>query len=65
MNGNVEDEQNFSLAITEYFESPRQPLTAAQYENYVNTSYASPPYPAGTPQKILNRYPISAYASPH
>jgi para-nitrobenzyl esterase len=64
MNGNVEDEENFSLAITEFFESPRQPLTAAQYESFVNTAYAAPTYPAGTAQKVLNRYPLSAYASP-
>jgi len=31
MNGNVEDEENFALAITEYFSGPpRVPPTAAQ-----------------------------------
>jgi len=64
MNGNVEDEENFSLAITEYFESPREPLTAAQYENYVNTRYTSPPYPEGTAAAVLAQYPLSAYPTP-
>jgi para-nitrobenzyl esterase len=65
MNGNTEDEQNFSLAITEYFSGPpRTALTAAQYLNYVKTTYAPPAYPAGTAAKVLVRYPLSAYASP-
>jgi para-nitrobenzyl esterase len=65
MNGNVEDEQNFSLAITEYYSGPpRTPPTAAQYLNYVNTAYAPPAYPAGTAAKVLARYPLGAYASP-
>lgn len=65
INGNVEDEQNFTLAIQEYFSGPpRVPLTAAQYESYVQTTYATPPYPAGTAKKVLARYPLSAYASP-
>ena len=65
MNGNVEDEQNFSLAITEYFSGPpRVNVTAAQYINFVNTTYAPPAYPAGTAAKVLANYPLSAYASP-
>jgi para-nitrobenzyl esterase len=68
MNGNVEDEENFSLAITEYFTNTnnarRTPPTAAQYESFVNTTYAPPAYPAGTASKVLARYPLSAYASP-
>src|SRR5579883_32802 len=64
MNGNTLDEENFTLAITEYFESPREPLTAAQYENYVKTTYAPPTYPAGTAAKVLAQYPLSGYASP-
>ena len=65
MNGNTEDENNFNLAITEYFSGPpRVPFTAAQYLNYVNTTYAPPAYPAGTAAKVLARYPLSAYASP-
>jgi para-nitrobenzyl esterase len=68
MNGNVEDEQNFSLAITEYFtnteNSLRTPPTADQYEAFINTTYAPPTYPAGTAAKVLKRYPLGAYASP-
>jgi para-nitrobenzyl esterase len=60
MNGNVEDEQNFSLAITEYFESPREPLTAAQYQSYLNTAYTTP----GTAAAVLAQYPLSAYPTP-
>lgn len=72
MNGRVEDEQNFTLAITEYFSGPpRAPLTAAQYTAFINTTYSAPnpvapgvPYPAGTAASILAAYPVSAYASP-
>jgi para-nitrobenzyl esterase len=65
MNGDTEDEANFFLAITEYFSGPpRVPPTAAQYINYVNTTYATPPYPAGTAAKVLAHYPLGAYASP-
>ena len=63
MNGNVQDEQDFSLAITEYFSRPRQPPTASQYMSYVANTYATPPYPAGTAQKILKMYPLGAYPS--
>lgn len=63
INGSVEDEENFTLAITEYFSQPRQPPTGAQYINYVKTSYASPPYPAGTAQKLLTLYPLSSFPS--
>ncbi|VFU09803.1 Carboxylic ester hydrolase [Methylocella tundrae] len=65
INGNVEDEQNFSLAITEYFSGPpRTPPTAAQYLNYVNTTFVPPRYPAGSAAKVLVRYPLSAFATP-
>ena len=65
MNGNTEDEINFLLAITEYYSGPpRTPPTAAQYLNYVKTSWGPPNYPAGTPAKVLARYPLSAFASP-
>ena len=65
MNGDTEDEQNFNLAITEYFSGPpRVPPTAAQYLNFVNTTYATPPYPAGTAAQVLANYPLSAFASP-
>jgi para-nitrobenzyl esterase len=64
MNGNVEDEENFGLAITEYFENPRAPITAAQYQNFVATTYATPPYPSGTIAKVLKQYPLSNFATP-
>ncbi|VTZ26826.1 Carboxylic ester hydrolase [Methylocella tundrae] len=65
MNGNTEDEWTFFLGITEYFSGPpRVPPTAAQYLNYVNTTYATPHYPAGTAAKVLANYPLSAFASP-
>jgi para-nitrobenzyl esterase len=68
INGDVEDEETFFLAITEYNSNTnntlRTPVTAAQYESYVNSFFASPPYPAGTAAKILARYPVSAYPTP-
>jgi para-nitrobenzyl esterase len=65
MNGNVEDEENFGLAITEYFSGPpRVPPTAAQYIDFVNTTYAPPTYPDGTAAKVLANYPLSAFATP-
>ena len=65
MNGNVEDEENFGLAITEYFSGPpRVPPTAAQYLNFVNTTYATPPYPAGTAAKVLAHYPLERLCEP-
>ena len=63
MNGNVQDEENFGLAITEYFSNPRQPPTNAQYMSTIAHNYASPPYPAGTAEKILKLYPIANYPS--
>lgn len=63
INGNVQDEEDFSLAISEYFSKPRQPPTGTQYMNYIATTYASPPYPAGTAQKILSMYALNAYPS--
>ena len=73
LGGNVKDEQNFTLGITEYFSGPpMQPLTAAQYETAVSTTYGgnagpggSPPaYPPGTADKVLAQYPVSNYATP-
>ena len=64
MNGDVEDETNFGLAITEYFSGPpRVPPTAAQYIAHINSTYATPPYPAGTAAKVLANYPLSAFAT--
>ncbi len=59
MNGDVEEEWNFFLAITEYFSGPpRTPPTAAQYLNYVNTTYGA------NAAAVLANYPLSAFASP-
>ena len=68
INGDVEDEENFFLAITEYSSNTdnalRTPPTAAQYLAYVNNTFGASAYPAGTPARILARYPLSAYATP-
>jgi para-nitrobenzyl esterase len=68
MNGNTEDEENFFLAITEYDSNTnnalRTPVTAAQYTSFVNRSFATPPYPAGTAAAVLALYPVGAYTSP-
>ncbi len=63
MNGNVQDEENFGLAITEYFSNPRQPPTDSQYTNYVTTTYSSSAYPPGTAEKVLRLYPPTNYTS--
>ena len=63
MNGNVQDEQDFTLAITEYFSHPRAAPTAAQYTTAISNSYASPTYPEGTAEKVLKLYPVANYPS--
>ncbi len=63
INGNTQDEENFTLAIGEYFSSPPQPTTAAQYTSYVTQTYTSPLYPAGTAAKVLKLYPLTDYPS--
>ena len=63
MGGNVEDEANFNISITEYFANPQAPITAAQYEKNVTTTYSGPEYsggpnyPAGTVANVLAQYP--------
>ncbi len=72
LNGNTEDEGNFGLASTEYFKNPQVPFVAADFTNTVTSTYSgnagpggSPPaYPAGTVNKVLAKYPLSAYATP-
>jgi para-nitrobenzyl esterase len=63
ISGTVEDEETFSLAGTEYAETPRQPFTATDYQNFVNT-YGPPNYPAGTPAQLQATYPLSNYSTP-
>lgn len=70
--GFTHDEANFGLAITEYNKNPRVPFTAADYTNYVTSTYTGnngpagspPPYPAGTVDKVFARYPLYAYPTP-
>ena len=63
MGGNVQDEANFGIGITEYFATPQAPITAEQYETNVTRAYSGPEYsggpnyPAGTVQKVLAQYP--------
>jgi para-nitrobenzyl esterase len=62
MSGNARDEGAFTVSILEYFSG--RPLTAAEYENYVKTTYVPPAYRAGTADRVLAQYPVSAFASP-
>ncbi|HVZ05809.1 MAG TPA: carboxylesterase family protein [Hyphomicrobium sp.] len=70
MGGRVQDEANFSISISEYFSGPPQvPMTAEQYTAAVTNTYsgnagpggAPPAYPTGTAEKVLAKYPLSAY----
>jgi para-nitrobenzyl esterase len=66
MNGSVADEGAFAASINELFFGP---MSAEQYTNLIKTTFggpagpgAGPPnYPAGTPDAVLARYPLSAY----
>lgn len=72
LNGNTEDEGNFGLASTEYFENPRVPFSATDFKNTVTSTYSGnagpagtpPAYPAGTVAKVLAQYPLNAYPTP-
>jgi para-nitrobenzyl esterase len=63
MGGNVQDEQNFTIGINEYFSQPQAPITATQYIANVTAAYSGPEYsggpnyPAGTVDKVLAQYP--------
>ena len=63
MGGNVEDEANFGIGITEYFATPQAPITAEQYVTNVTRAYSGtefsggPNYPAGTVHPVLAQYP--------
>lgn len=63
MAGNVQDEANFGIGITEYFATPQAPMTAEQYIANVTQTYSGPEfsggpdYPPGTVEKILAQYP--------
>ena len=71
--GSAQNEGNFFIAPTEYFKSPRAPLTEAQYQAYVTSTFSGnagpggslPAYPAGTVQAVLAHYPLgTAYPTP-
>jgi len=73
MGGNVQDEGNFGISITEYFSGPPQvPITAAQYVTNVTNAYSGnagpggtpPPYPPGTADAVLATYPVNSFATP-
>ena len=60
MGGNTQNELTFLNAITEYFSGPPQtPMTAAQYEASIRSTY-----PAATAAAVLAEYPVSDYPSP-
>lgn len=72
MIGNVENEGAYFVALPEYSETPRKPLTEAQFQAYLKATYGgnagpgySPPaYPAGTVAAVNAHYPLTAYSSP-
>lgn len=68
MNGNVEDEENFFLAITEFGTNTdnalRTPPSEAQYINFVNRTFGSGAFPPGTAAMVLALYPASNFATP-
>ena len=64
INGNTKDENNFPLLIAAYFSKHPSPPTAADYVNYVKTTFVPPAFPKGTAAKVLARYPLAAYATP-
>jgi para-nitrobenzyl esterase len=69
MNGGVADEGAFTSSITELFFGPQ---TAQQYTDWVKATYSGPAgasngppnYPEGTADKVLAKYPVSAYPNP-
>jgi para-nitrobenzyl esterase len=61
--GTTEDEENFFLGITEFFEKPRVAFSATDYQNQIN-AYGSSSYPAGTEKKVEALYPLGAFATP-
>jgi len=72
MGGNVQDEGNFGISITEYFSGPPlAPITPAQYAANITSAYGGnagpgntpPAYPTGTPAAVLAEYPLANYAT--
>jgi len=65
MSGWVEDEQNFSLGITEFFSGPpRVPASATDYNQRIAAFGTNPNYPPGTQARAAALYPLSHYSSP-
>jgi para-nitrobenzyl esterase len=72
LDGDVLNEGTFELSGTEYYESPRTPLTEDQFLADMTKTYSGnagpggslPAYPAGTVDKVLKQYPLNAYPSP-
>jgi para-nitrobenzyl esterase len=72
MGGNVQDEGNFGISITEYFSGPPQvPMTPDQYVAAVTRTYSGnagpggtpPAYPPGTVDAVLAHYPLANYGN--
>ena len=70
MGGNVLDEANFGIGITEYFTGPPQrAMDASDFTRLVTATYSGPSgpggtapnYPDGTVASVLARYPLSSY----
>lgn len=72
MGGNVQDEGNFGISITEYFSGPPQvPMTSDQYVAAITRTYSGnagpggtpPAYPPGTVDAVLAHYPLANYGN--
>lgn len=63
MSGQVEDEENFFLGITEYFETPRKPVSKEDYQTRINAFNAAS-YPPGTAAKATSLYSLNGFATP-
>jgi para-nitrobenzyl esterase len=72
MSGSAEDEENFTLGIEEFFESPRVPFTAANYSAMIASFTGSElvsaegdgTFPLGTPAAVQAHYPLNAFPTP-
>lgn len=72
MMGTTQDEGNFTIGITQYFKSPRSPVTDKEFHRYVAKTFGgnagpamSPPaFPKGTVEAVLRHYPIEQGAQP-
>src|SRR5262249_48698754 len=69
LTGDTRDEGGFLIVGNAYYQSPRAPLTEAQFIASTVATYAGnagpggspPPYPPGTAQRVLDQYPLSNY----